>query len=211
MGAVGFIPWGDINTQNQAQVGDQVAMVAMRRPPAFEWIVIDLCDLLFAIDWFDRGIHVQYPVVPHYRMQRNCQVLLQPDFRFFLINGFQSSPHRVVTANIAHSQQRRIDAIMPQGVEMGIAPTVSHNGQNHRAKYIPDLWCVRAAELQRTVRDKWLEQTGLFQDVDEKQQLTKRRNSFVRRPASMNPAPKLSGTIDSFESDCSPKARSQEG
>ena len=56
-------------------------------------------------------------------------MLLQPDFRFFRINGFQSSPHRVVTENLAHSQQGRIDAIMPQGVDMGIAPTASHNGQ----------------------------------------------------------------------------------
>ena len=79
---------------------------------------------------------------------------------------------------------------MPQGVDMGIAPTASHNGQQQRAKYIPDLWCVRAVELQRTAIDKWIEQTGLFQNVDEKRQLTKRRNSFVRRSASMNPAPK---------------------
>ena len=79
---------------------------------------------------------------------------------------------------------------MQQGVDMGIAPNASHNGQQQRAWYIPDLWCVRAAELQRTASDKWFEQIGLFQDVDEKRQLTKRRNSFVRRPASMNPAPK---------------------
>ena len=36
-------------------------MVAMRGPPALVWIVTDLRALLFAIDWFDRGIHVQYP------------------------------------------------------------------------------------------------------------------------------------------------------
>ena len=80
-----------------------------------------LSALLFAIDWFDRAIHVQYPAtILHYRMQRNCQVLLQPDVRFFLINGFQSAPHRVVTAYLTHSQQGRIVSIMPQGVDMGI-------------------------------------------------------------------------------------------
>ena len=47
---------------------------------------------------------------------------------------------------------------MPQGVDMGIAPTASHNGHQQRAKYIPDLWGVRAAELQRTVLNIWLEQ-----------------------------------------------------
>ena len=31
---------------------------------------------------------------------------------------------------------------------------------------------------------------GLLQEVDEKRQLTKRRDGFVRRPASMNLAPK---------------------
>ena len=57
---------------------------------------------------------------------------------------------------------------MPQSVDMGIAPTASHNGQQQRAKYIPDLWGVRAAVLQRTVLNIWLEQIGLFQEVDEK-------------------------------------------
>ena len=123
-------------------------------------------------------------------MQRNCQVLPRPDVRFFLINGFQSSPHQVLTAYLAHPQQGRIDSIMPQGVDMGIAPTASHNGHQQRAKYIPDLWGVRAAELQRTLLNIWLEQIGLFQEVDEKRQLTKRSDGFVRRPASMNPAPK---------------------
>ena len=162
VGAVGFIPRGDINTQNQAQVGDQVAMVAMRGPPGLGWIVTDLRALLFAIDWFDHGIHVQYPAVLRYRMQRNCQMLLQPDYRFFLINGFQSSPHRVVTADLAHSQQGRIDTIMSQRVDMGIAPTASHNGQQQRDKYILDLWCVRAGELQRTGLGEWIEQIGCF-------------------------------------------------
>ena len=144
-------------------------MVAMRGPLALVWIVTDLRALLFAIDWFDRAIHVQYPAtILHYRMQRNCQVLLQPDVRFFLINGFQSSPHRVVTAYLTHSQQGRIDSIMPQGVDIGIAPTASHNGHQQRARYIPDLWGVRAAELQRTLLNIWLEQIGLFQEVDEK-------------------------------------------
>ena len=73
-------------------------------------------------------------------------MLFQPDFRLFLINGFQSSPHRVVTANLAHPQQGRIDAIMSQGADMGIAPSACHNGQHQRANYIPDLWCVRTAE-----------------------------------------------------------------
>ena len=95
-------------------------------------------------------------------------MLLQPDVRFFLINGFQSSPYRVVTANLAHPQQGRIDAIMPQGVDMGIAPTASHNGQQQRAKYIPDLLGVGAAVLQWTVFNIWLEQIGLLQEVDEK-------------------------------------------
>ena len=85
-----------------------------------------------------------------------------------VINGFQSSPHRVVTANLAHPQQGRIDAIMSQSVDMGIAPTASHNGQQQRAKYIPDLWGVRAAVLQQTVLNIWLEQIGLLQEVDEK-------------------------------------------
>ena len=100
-------------------------------------------------------------------------MLFQPDVRFFLINGFQSSPHRVVTANLVHPQQGRIDAIMPQGIDMGIAPTASHNGQQQRAKYIPDLWCVRAAELQWTVLNIWLEQSGLLQEVDEKRSIYK--------------------------------------
>ena len=176
------------------------------------WVVTDLGTLLFVIDWFDRGIHVQYSALLHHRMQRNCQVLLQTDFRFFLINGFQRPPHRVVTANFAHSQQGRIDAIMPQGVDMGIAPSASHNGQQYRAKYIPDLWCVRTAKLQRTASDKWFEQIGLlFQDVDEKRQLTKRSDGFVRRPANMNPPPKQSSAIGSFEAFCSTKARPPNG
>ena len=33
VGAVGLIPRGDINTQNQAQVGDQVDMVAIEGRP----------------------------------------------------------------------------------------------------------------------------------------------------------------------------------
>ena len=101
---------------------------------------------------------------------------------------------------------------MPSG-ERGstVPPGASHNGQQHRVKYFPDLWCVRAAELQPTVRDKWLEQIGLSQDVDEKRQLAKRRNSFVRRPATMNPAPKLSSAIGSFEAACSTKSRSPDG
>ena len=57
---------------------------------------------------------------------------------------------------------------MAHGVDMGIAPTASHNGQLHRAKYILDLWCVRAAELQRIDSDIWIEQFGLLQEVDEK-------------------------------------------
>ena len=101
-------------------------------------------------------------------MQRNCQILFQPDVRFFLINGFQNSPYRVVTAKLVHPQQGRIDAIMPQGVDMGIAPTASHNGRQQRAKYIPDLWGVRAATLQQTVLNIWLNQIGLLQEVDEK-------------------------------------------
>ena len=122
MGAVGLIPPGDIDTQNLAQVGDQVVMVAMRGPPALVWIATDLRVLLFAIDRFDRGIHVQYPAILHYRMQRNCQVLLQPDFRFFLINGFQSSPHRVVTAKLAHPRRgglivNRHSTVTPIGVQ----------------------------------------------------------------------------------------------
>ena len=39
-----------------------------------------------------------------------------------------------------------IDAIMPQGDDMGIAPPASHDRQNHRVRNIPDLWCVRAVE-----------------------------------------------------------------
>ena len=57
---------------------------------------------------------------------------------------------------------------MPQGVDMGIAPTASHNGQQQRAKYIPDLWSVGAAVLQRTVLNIWITQIGLLQEVDEK-------------------------------------------
>ena len=67
------------------------------------------------------------------------------------------------------------------------------------AKYIPDLWCVRAAVLQRTGRDEWIEQIGLFQEVDEKRQLTKRSDGFVRRPANMIRPPKLSSAFDSFD------------
>ena len=43
---------------------------------------------------------------------------------------------------------------MPQGVDMGIAPTADHKGQQQRAKYIPALWGVRAAVLQRTVLNR---------------------------------------------------------
>ena len=85
MGAVGLIPRGDIDTQNQAQVGKQVGMVAMRGTPGLACVVTDHRALLIAIDWFDRGIHVQYPAtILHHRMQRNCQMLFQPDVRFFL-------------------------------------------------------------------------------------------------------------------------------
>ena len=84
MGAVGLIPRGDINTRNQAQIGEHVGMVAMRGPPALVWVVTDLRALLFAIDRFDRGIHVQYPALLHHRMQRNCQMRFQPDFRLFV-------------------------------------------------------------------------------------------------------------------------------
>ena len=51
---------------------------------------------------------------------------------------------------------------------MGIAPTASHNGHQQRAKYIPDLWGVRAAELQRTLLNIWLEQIGLFRGTSMK-------------------------------------------
>ena len=78
---------------------------------------------------------------------------------------------------------------MPQGVDIRIASTASHNGQHQRAKYIPDLWCVRAAVLQRTGRDEWIEQSGLFQEVDDKRQLTKRSDGFFRRSANIIPAP----------------------
>ena len=91
MGAVGLIPRGDIDTWNQAQVGKQVGMVAMRGTPGLAWVVTDHRALLIAMDWFDRAIHVQYPAtLLHHRMQRNCQMLFQPDVRSFLINGFRA-------------------------------------------------------------------------------------------------------------------------
>ena len=163
----------------------------MRGTPGLAWVVTDHRALLIAIDWFDRGIHVQYPAtILHHRMQRNCQMLFQPDVRFFLINGFQSSPHRVITAYLVHLQQGRIDAIMPQGVDMGIAPTATHSGQQQRAKYIPDLWGVGATILQRSGHNIWNEQIGSLQEIDEKRQLIKRSDGFGRRPANMNQAPK---------------------
>ena len=88
---------------------------------------------------------------------------------------------------------------MPQGVDMGIAPITSHNGQQQRAKYIPEIWGVRVAILRRRGLNKRIGQIGLHQEVDEKRQLTKRSDCFVRRPANMNPAPKLSSAICSFE------------
>ena len=101
MGAVALIPRGEINTRNQAQVGEHVGMLAMRGTPGLVWGVTDLRALLFAIDRFDRGIRVQDRALLHHRLQRNCQMLFQPDFFLFRIKRLLSSPHRVVTTNLA--------------------------------------------------------------------------------------------------------------
>ncbi len=125
-----FVARQNIHTQNEAQVGNHVTVVGVRRTAGFLRIVPDNRTLLLAIDWLHCGIRVQYPIFLHHRVQGEGQVMFEPGFCVLRINWLKGAAHRIVATDLAHSQKTRVDAIMPECVHMRIATATRYNRQN---------------------------------------------------------------------------------
>src|SRR6516162_9232581 len=68
------------------QLGHQIAVIDMRRPAPFAWIVTDHGRLLMAIEWLHRGVDIENPRLAQQWPRAVFELLAQPGDPRLLLN-----------------------------------------------------------------------------------------------------------------------------
>jgi len=84
-----------------------------------------------------------------------------------LIHGLHAPPHRILARHPGHSQQFRIDAVGPDGVDVGVPPMTGEHRKHQRSQYIPLLGRVPTGVVQRTILYPSVEQATGLEELDE--------------------------------------------
>src|SRR5215831_12328091 len=113
-------------------------------------------------------------------------MLLLPRKSGFLVDFVKSPPNRVLTHDLLHPQQWRIDRITSQRRDVRIASVASQHRQKHRAKNVAFTWCVRAREVHRAACNPAVEHAALLQILNEKRQLAEWRHGRRTIPLDVN-------------------------
>ena len=68
----------DLHRQHQAQIGEQVAVIAVRRPPRFVRVVAHHGAFLMAVERLHGGVDIENPWLTEKRPRAIIEMLLQP-------------------------------------------------------------------------------------------------------------------------------------
>ena len=123
----GLFPGPDFHIQGQPKVPNKVGVIGVRGATRLVWIVPDLGPLLVPIERLDRHVHIQDPGFRQQRFVAPQEMRLEPLGTGGLVKRPQGASHRIFTANLAHAQQGRIDAIGPNRGDVGIPPVSRQN------------------------------------------------------------------------------------
>ena len=99
-------------------------------------VVPDLRALLVAVERLDGHINVQHPRLAEQRLDARAQLARQPAQTLGFIDALERPAHHVLAHHVGHAQQRRIERVPAQRVDVRIAPVPAQNGQRCRAHHI---------------------------------------------------------------------------
>jgi hypothetical protein len=115
-------------------------------------------------------------------------VVLQPGPAFRLVDLRHAAAHRILAENLAHAEQGRVHRIAAERGDVRIAAMARQHRQQHGAEQVALGAGIRAGKRQGTVSYPGVEQSGLFEVVDEERQLPERRDRGRRIPLDVDPA-----------------------
>jgi hypothetical protein len=139
-----------------------------------------------AIERLYRGVDVENPWLTQQRAGGVIEMFLQPRQAGTLLDPVEAAAHRILTHQLVHPQQRRIDRVAAQRRDVGVAPMPGQHREHHGAEDITLVRSVRACVFQRAIRYKVVEHRAQLEKIDEERQLAKRRQRRAAVPFDMD-------------------------
>ncbi len=186
----GFVARLHLHIQHQAQVGDEVGVVAMRGASGLVRVVAHHRALLMPVERLDGHVGIENPGLAQQRRRNIIEMTLQPLDPLCFVKLAQIAPHRVFADHFAHAQQRRVDAVPAQRADVRIALVTGENREHGRAQDIAVARGIGAGEHQRAALHPGLEQPADLQKLGEERQLPERRHRRLRVPLNVYAAAK---------------------
>ena len=163
-----------IHPQHQPQAGEDVGVVAVRRPARLVWVVTNDCAFLVPIERLRRGVDVEHPGLAQQRRRAIVQMALQPAQAGGLVDLRQVAAQRVLADQLVQAKQRRVHCVTAERGDVRVAAMAGQGRQQQRSEQVALARGIRAAQPQRAVGHPGVKQATLLQVVDEKRQLPER-------------------------------------
>ena len=176
-----------LDVQRQAGIGHEGAVITMRRASGLLRVVADHGALLFAVERFHRRIEIADPGRGEQGSCGATEMMLKPSHPVGFIDAIKRASGGVFRDELPTPEERWMYLIVLHRTDVGVTEMTGQDREHQRREHFALGGRMVALEGGWTVLDEGIKESAHFEKLDEKGQLSERRDGRGWIPAHMHP------------------------